>query len=1710
MGSISNMLSRIPTVNLSGIQFSAFSPDEIRKLSVLEINNFENFDNLGHPTVGGLYDPRLGPNERSQECQTCGLNASECPGHIGHINLPLIVFNPLFLRTSFQLIKITCLNCHRFRCNKMKCILLSAQLKALDHGLLNLVVDMEDLVTEINAADMDKEACLIKVQIELDSMLKTALEGLDLDKGKNESFVKNVVEIRLALVKRFIDGKSSGELKKCQHDGCNTPKRNLFLEFNARIVVGARSKRQLAQKKKVQPTKKKQTVFTDELGVQECEMAEDNDGAIDDGEEWLGDCSQQSYLTPQQAKEHLTKLYENEKTLVSQLYATTVRSIDSFFIEVLPVSPSKFRPVAHMGSRKFDNPQSAALSRLVQECYVIKHILFAINSEKHEFSDKVKGLVAKITGEELTEKLQTCWNSLQRRVNACFDSDMDRFNKSEFPGVKQVLEKKEGLFRMFMMGKRVNFACRSVISPDPYIDVGEIGVPLVFATKLTYPVIVNQYNKAELKQAVLNGPDVHPGAIKVQTEEGHTILLGRDKAQRQRIANKLFNGPREDSLSGIKMVHRHLKDGDVMLLNRQPTLHKPSIMAHKARVLKGQKTLRLNYSNCKSYNADFDGDEMNAHLPQTEVARSEAYMIANVENQYLVPKDGTPLGGLIQDHIIGAAKLMKRGEFFSNEDYCQLVYSTINKKKGKITLLPPAILKPRLLWSGKQIVSTVLINSIPEGQPLINLTGASKISDKCWQRSAPRKWKAGGTYYVGKEMSEHEVILRNGELLCGILDKSHCGPTQYGLIHCCHELYGGQVGTELLSRLERLFTNCVQLKGFSLGVEDIIVTYTADRKRREIMQNSQELGYKTVSAALKLAETVDEKTVKEKYMKSHLMLDDKGMKDIDNAMKSKTDDTTNAINKVCMPDGLLKKFPDNNLQLMVLSGAKGSMVNCMQISCLLGQIELEGRRPPLMISGKSLPSFQPYSTLARAGGFVDQRFLSGVKPQEYFFHCMAGREGLIDTAVKTSRSGYLQRCLIKHLEGLTVAYDMTVRDSDGSVIQFKYGEDGLDILKVPFLKPQQIPFLVDNHRSIANNEVISLLKENELFSDIIKHTKKARKYLKGKLRHKEDRNSGFLKFCENSEETSKENLVDQWFNLDPEERERYKKKVSKYCDPTLAVYNPEQHLGAISEKLDSIIESYVKNQKLKDLSSEDFRDMMHYKIQSSVCHPGEAVGLLAAQSIGEPSTQMTLNTFHFAGRGEMNVTLGIPRLREILMTASANIATPSLEIPLLGETSEIQTQHGEHLKKKLNEVRLSDVIHKYMVTERINFNSLFKDRTFLLRFEFLPHKVYKNRLNARPSIALRCMENFFFKSLIQRIKQVEKSAVQSSLFHDVIAKESVAKSKDADNDEEIADVNETKYDVEDDEAGDSSADEEAGDDEDARMTQMRQKDREYQLDEEEEQIKEENNPSDKEEDDEDGSNETKMNLTEVTEKEIEKEDDEKSFLAKLDTASARSRINKVLSINPMIFDYKYDAHKHQWCEITIKLNIGATQLNMADIIGDVLKSRTAQVYHVKGIKKAFVVDQTNSNGTCQRILKTEGINIRDMFNYENMVDLNRLYSNDIHAIAKNYGIEAAARVILKEIQNVFMVYGIEVDPRHLLLIADYMTFDGHYKPFSRLGLENSPSSLQQMSFESTVHFLKMATQSGFVDSLKSPSSRLVAGRPVSCGTGSFDLLAPIK
>ncbi|XP_017866097.1 PREDICTED: DNA-directed RNA polymerase I subunit RPA1 [Drosophila arizonae] len=1644
---------RPPEVHMfpSDLEFAVFTPEEIRKLSVVKIITGLTFDALGHPIPGGLYDIRLGSYGRCMDpCGTC-LKMQDCPGHMGHIELGSLVYNPFFIKLVQRLLCIFCLHCHKLQMRDHESEIIMLQLRLIDAGYIIEAQELELFKSEVVCQNTDE-----MVKLDNGDAVHPRIAAVQEMLAKNVSNASNATKtscsLRTAITHAALQRGSS---KKCRH--CNKSMR--FVRYLHRRLV---------------------------YYVTIADMKE----RIGDVPESSG---QNKVIFADECRRYLRKIYENYpeflKLLVPVLNLNSSESspsedyspVDIFFMDTIPVTPPRARPMNVINDMMKGNPQTDIYVNIIENNHVLNVILKFMKGQQDKLNDAARAAYQNMRGASGHEKLYNAWLSLQSSVDVLLDVNMSRDIKSA-EGLKQVLEKKEGLIRKHMMGKRVNYAARTVITPDPNIDVDEIGIPDIFARKLSYPVPVTEWNVIELRKMVMNGPDVHPGANYIQDSKGLTTYIPADNAaKRASMAKLLLSNPKD----GVKIVHRHVLNGDVLLLNRQPSLHKPSIMAHKARILHGEKTFRLHYSNCKAYNADFDGDEMNAHYPQSEVARAEAYNLVNVASNYLVPKDGTPLGGLIQDQVISGVKLSIRGRFFNREDYQQLVFQGLSHLKGNVKLLPPAILKPAILWSGKQVLSTIIINLIPDGYERINLDSFAKIGGKNWNVARSRKPLCGSTPQE-QELSESQVQIRNGELLVGVLDKQQYGATTFGLIHCMYELYGGDVSTRLLTAFTKVFTFFLQLEGFTLGVKDILVTEEADRKRRKIIHECRDVGNSAVAAALELDDVPPHDELAEQ-MEAAYVKDAKFRVLLDRKYKSMLDGYTNDINKTCLPGGLISKFPSNNLQLMVLSGAKGSMVNTMQISCLLGQIELEGKRPPLMISGKSLPSFTSFETSPKSGGFIDGRFMTGIQPQDFFFHCMAGREGLIDTAVKTSRSGYLQRCLIKHLEGLSVHYDLTVRDSDNSVVQFLYGEDGLDILKAKFFNGKFCAdFLTQNAKAVLRPSQLQLMKDEECLAKVKRHEKHIKSWQKKKPAKLYAAFTHFSKELRNDVEVDRPNeinaktgrrrfdegLLKLWKKADAEDKALYRKKYARCPDPTVAVYKQDNYYGSVSERTRQLIEDYAaKHPAQKHIIS----DIMHMKSIKALASPGEPVGLIAAQSIGEPSTQMTLNTFHFAGRGEMNVTLGIPRLREILMLASSNIKTPSMDIPIKPG----QQLNAEKLRISLNCVTLASLLESVHVNTSL---TLEPERAYVydLHFKFLPREMYKEDFCVRPKRIIKYMHQTFFKQLIRAILKVS-NAKKTSKIVVVDEKKEGGNRQDEDNDQELDvadDVGPQKVADNDDDSSDDGGDDDATG---IKLKQRKTDENDYDDPDDVEEIIDANDDEDEhDEEDADGNEQANEENNEVDDKSVEK-----------------------LLSNQMVQDYTYDKDQHLWCRVKLNLSVRYQKPDLTSIIRELAaKSIVHQVPH---IKRAIIYKGNDD----EQLLKTDGINIGEMFQHNKILDLNRLYSNDIHAIARTYGIEAATQVIVKEVSNVFKVYGITVDRRHLSLIADYMTFDGTFQPLSRKGMEHSSSPLQQMSFESSLQFLRSAAGFGRPDELNSPSSRLMVGLPVRNGTGAFELLTRI-
>lgn len=637
-----------------------------------------------------------------------------------------------------------------------------------------------------------------------------------------------------------------------------------------------------------------------------------------------------------------------------------------------------------------------------------------------------------------------------------------------------------------MMGKRVNYTARTVISPDPCIATDEIGIPVCIARKLTFPERVTPFNRKKLESFVINGPD-YPGAEQI-SENGVKKHL-KYISNRQHIAKTL--------LRNNVVVHRHMIDGDIVLVNRQPTLHKPSLMSHRVKVLNGN-TIRMHYVNCNSYNADFDGDEMNIHFMQNFMAHAEGKYLCNTDENYAL--NGKPIRGLVQDYVIGVFHITLKDTFFNRFELNNLLVAS---RQLTFSYTVPAILRPVVLYTGKQLITMLMSIS------------KSKISFQC-------KNKVHANYFC-EHKEESIVNFHKGYFVHGMLDKSQVGPSRDGLIHVFGLLEGFNMCNSLLTSMGRVVSRYLICYGCPLGIHDLVLAKGSEYKRLDILHkglirgdtrihdhffdvfhfednwNTLAVNNASESIVLKLDLSADEKAA------------------WDNVLKNEMYSTTTMVSDLLM-EGIGCPFPKNKMANIILSGAKGSMVNFSQISGLLGQQSLEGGRVYLTKLGRSICSFLGTNVLS--GGFVTDNFLNGLSFESFFFHCQAGREGLIDTAVKTSRSGYLQRCIVKMLENAIVHYDMSVRDN--LLIQYTYGEDGI---------------------------------------------------------------------------------------------------------------NP----------------NYAVNNKADSIRRAEFNHIN--KIE-----PGESVGVVAAQAIGEPSTQMTLNTFHLAGCAT-NVTLGMPRLKEILMIGSKNTNT---------------------------------------------------------------------------------------------------------------------------------------------------------------------------------------------------------------------------------------------------------------------------------------------------------------------------------------------------------------------------------------------------------------------------------------------------------------------
>lgn len=737
--------------------------------------------------------------------------------------------------------------------------------------------------------------------------------------------------------------------------------------------------------------------------------------------------------------------------------------------------------------------------------------------------------------------IEDLWDLLQYHITTFFDNTKAGIpparHRSGQP-LKTITERikgKGGRIRHNLTGKRVNYSSRSVISPDPFLEINEVGVPLEIAEVITSAERVNSLNIGRMKELIKKGSE-YPGANYVVRPDG----------KKKKITPELKEELLEELEVGY-IVERHLQDGDIVLFNRHPSLHKQSIMGHLVKVLP-YKTFRLHPSVCHPYNADFDGDEMNIHGPQNEEAKSEAKILLNVNENLISSKNNTNLLGCVQDSVTGNFLLSKRK--ILKDDASQILFEVGVENELKKDL------------DGKDIFSEIL--------PKINYEGKTKSchGDHCQHYKNCKKEDCPYNAYLK---------IKNGKVEKGIIDENAFGVEGGELLKVLDRDFGREKALEILKKVFTIGTTSLSREGYSISLNDL-----------KVNEKTKEETEKIILEAEKETNNIIDKEKKGK-------LDLIPGRDIGETRELQILKVLNSIRTKIGKIVREEMTVNNPVNTMIISGARGNILNVTQASCNVGQQALWSKRIDIGYTDRTLSHFKEKDLSPKARGFIRNSYLEGLDPQEFFFGSMTGRDSLMDTALRTPKSGYLYRRLANALQDLKVEYDKTLRDASGKIVQFEYGEDGKDVSK---------------------------LHKNE------------------------------------------------------------------------------------------------------DIAS------------------GEAAGIVTAQSFGEPSTQMALNVFHFAGVQEMQVTQGLPRLIEIF-DARKNPKTPLMEIYL--DTKHNNEKDAKKIAEKIKEVRFEEIVKEI----KINFSDQRIEATLneeSVKSTHVDIKTIVKEMNAKKGISIKKKGNTLYSA----------------------------------------------------------------------------------------------------------------------------------------------------------------------------------------------------------------------------------------------------------------------------------------------------------------------------------------------------------------------------
>lgn len=1584
--------SNVPK-KISQIQFGTLNSESIQKVGEVKVTNRDLFNPATHETLqrvpaeGGCMDARMGVSGKSTDiCKTCHKSLQVCSGHFGYIRMELPVFHAGFFKHTLAILQCICKRCAR--------VMVSSQEKA-------------DLLKKIRAGSHPPSTDKLKHVRFGDQNGRNPM--IDMPRSATSLY-------RGSLFKKVVDScKPSGQAcMRCPHCG--------YANGVVKKVNGAFFKIIHERAHKSMPEGFSER-FKD--SVQSIMMSSSDLGPH---------VKDNTILNPIRAYELLVRIPPEDYELLwmNGEFCTP----ESLIMWAVPVPPVPIRPSVTSEGQAGSNEDDITVT-LQQVVEMNNMIQVALN----------KGATYKMVADD--------WEFLQVQVALLINGDTPGIPKAitgnHFSrGLCQRLKGKQGRFRGNLSGKRVDYSGRTVISPDPNLAIHQVGVPERVAKIMTYPERVNNYNKKELQMTVQRGPNRWPGANTVRHVAQTTTLTYFSDEQLEAEAQKLQIGD---------VVDRHMRDGDVVMFNRQPSLHKMSIMAHEVKV-QPWRTFRFNECACTPYNADFDGDEMNLHLPQTEEARAEAFELMNITRNLVTPRNGEPLVAATQDFLTGAHLVTQRDVFFSREQFCALA-THFSDATERVDLPPPCIVKPQQLWSGKQLIGVMIR---PQGKRSHH-GGYQDPEQQAVQSTVTFTSKE--KYYKKDEHfcpEEGFVQFRGGELLCGSLGKKTMGDgSKTSLFYVLIRDRSLEEATRCMSRLAKFCARYLGDRGFSIGIEDV----TPSAEMVSIKERTMEEGKKKAEEEIKA------------YRSGSILL--KPGCDALQSLESSVNGILGKIREACGQAALQAIDHRNSALTMAQCGSKGSPLNISQMMACLGQQSVGGARIQDGFVSRTLPHFNTGALEPAAKGFVENSFFSGLTATEFFFHTMGGREGLVDTAVKTAETGYMARRLMKALEDLSMQYDSTVRNSEATVVQFQYGDDGLHPQTmesggrpVDFLRMWESislekaayarggkgvddaeegedddRFLVEEPLSAAQlrDAVEAVLTQGEWkemddlkkleWADVKKHVNvdeeeqsadekgslfvsEARAFFHGiaerleSLENEEAQCRAAAKTSASSSSSRGSRGASRGSNEQEESISALRSRLEGYTQPQRRQWEADALQAGSQASVD--VFRLLKDNTLRVTATQLhalLREALK-RYQRSCVPPGEAVGAVGAQSLSEPGTQMTLKTFHFAGVASMNVTLGVPRLKEII-NGSKVISTPIIEARLLNKR---EITAARIIKAQIEMTRLGEVATyiKEVHGPDGSYIDIKLDRKIVnaLHLEINAGKVRKAilsaRIDARADLA---------SSLTASLRSLKEHKVKTIGGNEGVKVRVYAP--------------------------------DGGEGDDLR---------------------------------------DKVGAEGYMDEDMDVEVPARSGGRGVGGVAGSRRARKPY--------FMLQALKSALQHVIVA---GHSNVHRA-VINEEMTAVSAEE------SEAGVV--LGPGMAKEYYLLVEGYGLREVMGCSGIRgDLTK--SNHIADMLNVLGIEAARLTIANEINFIMSSYGITVDTRHLLLLADVMTFRGEVLGITRFGVAKMRESVLMLaSFEKTTDHLFDAAVHSRQDAIVGVSECIIMGVPIPVGTGLFKLLHRAK